>query len=85
MAKLRRTLLIGLGGTGVKAILDAKKMFYENYGEIPPMIGFIGIDTDRPSLGSASIEANDGTKITLSASEQLCISVDDPLLIYNNR
>lgn len=85
MAKLRRTLLIGLGGTGVKAILDAKKMFYENYGEIPPMIGFIGIDTDRPYLSSVSIEANDGTKISLNASEQLCISVDDPLLIYNNK
>ena len=42
MAKLRRTLLIGLGGTGFNAILNAKKMFYENYGEIPPMIGFIG-------------------------------------------
>ena len=50
MAKLRRTLLIGLGGTGFKAILNAKKMFYENYGEIPPMIGFLGIDTDRPGL-----------------------------------
>lgn len=85
MAKLRRTLLIGIGGTGVKTILDAKKMFYENYGEIPPMIGFIGIDTDRPYLSSAFIEANDGTKISLSASEQLCISVDDPLMIYNNR
>lgn len=84
MAKLRRTLLLGLGGTGVKAILDAKKMFYENYGEIPPMIGFIGIDTDRPSLSSASVEANDGTKITLNASEQLCISVDEPMLIYEN-
>lgn len=84
MAKLRRTLLIGIGGTGVKAILDAKKMFYENYGEIPPMIGFIGIDTDRPGLSNTSVIASDGTKISLSVSEQLCISVDDPILIYNN-
>lgn len=84
MAKLRRTLLIGLGGTGIKAILDAKKMFYENYGEIPPMIGFVGIDTDRPGLAEASVTAADGTKITLNTSEQLCISVDDPTLIYMN-
>ena len=34
MARLRRTLLIGLGGTGVKAILDAKKMFYENWDKL---------------------------------------------------
>lgn len=84
MAKLRRTLLIGLGGTGVTAILNAKKMFYENYGEIPPMIGFIGIDTDKPGLSNAFVEANDGKKISLSTSEQLCISVDSPTQIYTN-
>lgn len=84
MAKLRRTLLIGLGGTGINAILNAKKMFYENYGQIPPMIGFVGIDTDKPGLNNASVIANDGTKISLSASEQLCISVDTPTLIYQN-
>lgn len=84
MAKLRRTLLIGLGGTGIKAILNAKKMFYENYGQIPPMIGFIGMDTDKPGLNNASVIANDGTKITLNKSEQLCISVDTPTSIYSN-
>ncbi|MBD5357758.1 MAG: hypothetical protein HDR88_12255 [Bacteroides sp.] len=84
MAKLRRTLLIGLGGTGIKAILNAKKMFYENYGQIPPMIGFIGIDTDKPNLSNAFVTANDDKKISLSASEQLCISVDTPTLIYSN-
>lgn len=84
MAKLRRTLLIGLGGTGIKAILNAKKMFYENYGQIPPMIGFIGIDTDKPGLSNAFVTANDGTKISLNTSEQLCISVDTPTLIYAN-
>lgn len=84
MAKLRRTLLIGLGGTGIKAILNAKKMFYENYGQIPPMIGFIGMDTDAPGLSNASVTANDGTKISLNKSEQLCISVDTPTAIYTN-
>lgn len=84
MAKLRRTLLLGLGGTGIKAILNAKKMFYENYGQIPPMIGFIGMDTDKPGLSNASVTANDGTKITLNKSEQLCISVDTPTAIYSN-
>lgn len=84
MAKLRRTLLIGLGGTGIKAILYAKKMFYENYGQIPPMIGFIGMDTDKPGLSNSSVIANDGTKISLNKSEQLCISVDTPTAIYSN-
>ncbi|MDE6541387.1 MAG: tubulin-like doman-containing protein [Muribaculaceae bacterium] len=82
MAKLRRTLLIGLGGTGFKAILNAKKMLYENYGEIPPMIGFLGIDTDRPGIESATVTAKDGTKISLSRAEQLPICVDEPREIF---
>lgn len=82
MARLRRTLLIGLGGTGVKAILDAKKMFYENYGEIPPMIGFLGVDTDAPGLSNNFVTANDGSKINLNESEKLCISVETPADIY---
>lgn len=82
MAKLRRTLLIGLGGTGIKTILNAKKMFYENYGQIPPMIGFIGMDTDKPGLNNSYVIANDGTKISLNQSEQLCISVGTPIEIY---
>lgn len=82
MAKLRRTLLIGLGGTGIKAILNAKKMFQENYGQIPPMIGFIGVDTDRPGLSTASVTAGDGSKITLNSSEQLCVSVESPTAIF---
>lgn len=84
MAKLRRTLLIGLGGTGFKAILNAKKMFYENYGEIPSMIGFLGIDTDRPGLENAFVTAKDGTKISFNKSEQLCICVDEPRDIYEH-
>jgi hypothetical protein len=82
MAKLRRTLLIGLGGTGIGAILQAKKMFHDNYGEIPPMIGFLGIDTDRPALANTFVTAKDGTHITLDASEQLPICVDNPNAIY---
>lgn len=82
MAKLRRTLLIGLGGTGFRSILNAKKMFYDTYGEIPPMIGFLGIDTDRPGLENAFVMAKDGTRITLNSSEQLPICVDEPQEIY---
>jgi hypothetical protein len=43
---LKRTLFIGLGGTGASALLHTKKRFLDTYGEIPPMIGFLSIDTD---------------------------------------
>ena len=44
--ELQRTLFIGLGGAGIKTILKTKSMFLERFGEVPPCVGFLGIDTD---------------------------------------
>lgn len=46
MPTLQRTVYIGLGGAGIKSIRNTKERFIESYGEVPPMIRFIGIDTD---------------------------------------
>ena len=40
--KIKRCLYVGLGGTGMNALLHTKKMFIDTYGEVPPMIGFLG-------------------------------------------
>lgn len=45
--KIRRSLFIGLGGTGLRTLVHLKKLFIETYGEVPGMIGFLGVDTDR--------------------------------------
>lgn len=47
---LKRTLYIGLGGTGLKTLLHTKRAFIETYGEVPPMIKFLVIDTDVNDL-----------------------------------
>ena len=75
--KIRRSLFVGLGGTGMKALLHTKKMFVETYGEVPPMIGFLGIDTN---LGEYSKELDSSYgKIILEPSEQMQIIVkEDP-------
>ena len=52
MPTLQRTVYIGLGGAGIRSILHAKKRFIESYGEVPPMIRFIGIDTNVAQLES---------------------------------
>jgi CO dehydrogenase nickel-insertion accessory protein CooC1 len=44
---LKRTLFIGMGGTGAMALLHTKKRFLDTYGEVPAMIDFLVIDTDR--------------------------------------
>ena len=80
--KIRRCLFIGLGGTGMTSLLHTKKMFIDTYGEVPPMIGFLGIDTDSGAYNK-SITGKSGEKVSLSPSEQLPISVKDARPIYD--
>lgn len=43
--RLKRTVLIGLGGTGKKALLHTKKRFLETFREEPPLVKYLLIDT----------------------------------------
>lgn len=54
--KIRRSLFIGLGGTGMRTLIELKKLFVETYGEVPGMIGFLGIDTDLGEFSSSERE-----------------------------
>ncbi len=78
---LRRCLYIGLGGSGMNAVLHTKKMFMDNYGEVPPMIGFLGIDTDG-GVYSKSLDGKEGSKVSLNASEQVSIVAKGASDIY---
>ncbi len=80
--KIRRSLFVGLGGTGMKALLHTKKMFVETYGEVPPMVAFLGIDTDGGEYNK-TLKSSHGD-VTLEPSEQMQILVrQDPQPIYN--
>ena len=80
--KIKRCLYVGMGGTGMNALLHTKKMFVDTYGEVPPMIGFLGIDTDRGAY-KKSVISNKGEEITLLPNEQLPIIVDNARPIYD--
>ena len=82
--KIKRCLYIGLGGTGMKALLHTKKMFIDTYGEVPPMIGFLGIDTDGGEYTKSILSAM-GEKITILKNEQLPIQVKDARPIYERQ
>lgn len=47
MKAVSKTLIIGLGGTGQRVIRDIKKRLFRTYGEIPPLVKFLAIDTDH--------------------------------------
>lgn len=72
---LKRTVLIGLGGTGKGALLNAKKKFIETFGEIPPLVKFLLIDTTSAHTDTLKATTPDGTSkdVKLEPSEVLFI------------
>ena len=81
--KIRRCLYIGLGGTGMKALLHTKKMFIDTYGEVPPMIGFLGIDTDGGEYSKKLTSAR-GEDVLLENNEQLQLLAPGAVDFYKN-
>lgn len=92
MPTLKRSLFIGLGGTGAAALLETKKRFLDTYGEIPPMIGFLSIDTDfntqtksidRDIVVEGQIDQH--TEVTLDNSELIYTSVNGAIPAYEQQ
>ena len=82
--KLTKTLFVGLGGTGVKSILRTKQCFMDAYGEIPPMIAFLAIDTDK-GIRNIVLKSRSGKDVTLSDNEFcFCGIKGSALEIYNH-
>lgn len=81
--KISRTLFVGLGGTGVKAILRAKQCFVDAYGEVPPVVAFLAIDTDK-NIRDASLPSRKGKEVRLADNEIcFCGITGSALDIYN--
>ena len=76
--EIRRSLYIGLGGTGMSTLLSTKRFFIETYGAVPPMVGFLGIDADRDFFSNTTIDSNNG-KIKLTENEFCPIIVQNAL------
>lgn len=80
--KIRRSLYIGLGGTGMKALLHTKKMFIDTYGEVPPMIGFLAIDTDGGEY-KKTLKSVRNEEIKIVPNEQLELKAQGAVDFYN--
>ena len=82
--KITRTLFVGLGGTGVKSILRAKQCFVDAYGEVPPMVAFLAIDTDK-AIRDISLSTRKGKDVKFSDNEIcFCGITGSALDIYRN-
>ena len=65
----------------MNALIHTKKMFMDTYGEVPPMIGFLGVDTDRAAY-NAVLHTITGETVKWEPSEQLPLYVEDARPIY---
>lgn len=67
LKRMRATLLIGLGGTGQKVLVQLKARYVRNYGSVPKPIEFLAFDTDQTveetALGSQRIRLTPGTEL----------------------
>jgi len=89
--KITKTLLIGLGGTGVSALKYAKKRFFETYANEEerkngianfniPLVEYLAIDTSITELQSGLPEDD---SVKLKPSEYFHASVSNPLSVIN--
>lgn len=71
---MRRTIYVGIGGAGVKAIEEVKNLFIHHNQVIPSEIQFLGIDTNVYELNNHSI----------SGVEKIHLNVTTPLAHYRH-
>ena len=86
--KIRKTLFIGLGGTGNLALKFAKKRFYEIYGEgiepnkfDIPLVQFLALDTDKDDL---EMGVGPNKKFGLKGADCLYMDVATPNVVLTN-
>ena len=79
MLTIRKSIYIGLGGTGVKAIAQTKKMFEDTFGlgKIPPQVTFVALDYDRSAIDECGLATDISSDFV-----QLPLTVN-PFLIHH--
>lgn len=77
MNYFRRTLLVGLGGSGQLILTHVKRHFLEVYGQVPPAIRFLALDTDA-KRETLKLRTSEG-ECQLSHGEFFHLKVEDPM------
>ncbi len=83
---ISRSLLIGVGGTGHKILLDVRERLLQKYGSFGklPIVSFLQIDTDQQGLAgnpnysdAANLDESDKIHVTVQGVEQLRRSLQE--------
>ena len=77
---MRKSLFIGIGGTGINTILYTKKAILDSFGTIPSEMAFLVVDTDEGAL--RHLLSSNGKEIVLSPNEELRLYVVERVIAY---
>ena len=66
--RLRPTVFIGLGGTGVKVLARLRRRLYDRFGDPDylPILRFLALDADGHGLERGGVEGADGLPVSVS-------------------
>lgn len=81
--KIRRAFYVGLGGTGARTLLRIKQLYIDAYGEVPPMVKFLVIDTDW-MVRNICVTSRTVKEVKLSDSEVCFLRTLYPKEIYQS-
>jgi hypothetical protein len=77
---LKRTIIIGLGGTGRDVLMRIRRFIIDKHGKIEnfPVVSFVHLDTDKNSFSNSGLPTGNtyhGENILLQKSEQVLLNV----------
>ena len=77
----RRALLIGLGGSGQKVLVQLKRFFIDECGSVPPCVKMLALDTSNNRDKVRSLKT--GEEISLGSDEFQYLEVANPVEFIN--
>lgn len=82
MRGFRKILMIGLGGSGKKILVNLKRHLLDSCGTVPPCFQFLAFDTDKSEDKAFSL--NDGREITLDPGDLIHLELNNPAAFIEN-
>ena len=77
----KRTLCIGIGGTGRDTLMRLRRFIIEHHGRLAnlPVVSFLAIDTDEGSLNSTGLNGKTyrGEQLVFDPNEKVAITMND--------
>jgi hypothetical protein len=78
---IKRTIIIGLGGTGRDVLMRIRRFIIDKYGKLSnlPIVSFVHIDTDKNAFNSSGLPTGNsyhGENLLLQSAEKVFISMN---------